>query len=100
MTAAIALYVAIGVSGHSYGVLMAHGRSYLPDHLLGRGITLLNLFFIAGAGVAQIISTRFFAHFGNTQGTAPAEAYSAVHVAFGLALLVASAIYLRSRDRI
>ena len=46
----------LGGFGMTYGVLMAHGRSFVPDHLLGRGITLLNVLFIGGAGVLQPLS--------------------------------------------
>ena len=47
----ITLMAVIGAFGMTYGVLMAHGRSFLPDALLGRGITLLNILFIGGAGL-------------------------------------------------
>ena len=50
-------YIAmLDATGMTYGVLMAHGRSFVPDHLLGRGITLLNVLFIGGAGVLQPLS--------------------------------------------
>ncbi len=48
--AAILVMGLLGGFGMTYGVLMAHGRSFVPDHLLGRGITLLNVLFIGGAG--------------------------------------------------
>lgn len=29
---------------------MAHGRSFLPPHLIGRGVSFINMFGIGGAG--------------------------------------------------
>ena len=86
----------IGAFGMSYGVLMAHGRSFVPDHLLGRGITLLNVLFIGGAGVLQPISGAFMTAMADIPA---ASAYATLHVAFGAMLLVAVVIYLFSRDR-
>ena len=85
----------LGASGMTYGVLMAHGRSFVPDHLLGRGITLMNMLFIGGAGVVQPISGAVM----NQMKDQPiANGYATLHIAFGVALLVTLAIYLFSRD--
>jgi len=92
---AIAMAV-LGVFGMTYGVLMAHGRSFVPDRLLGRGITLLNVLFLGGAGVLQPISGAFMKAQADSP---PVEAYASLHLAFGLALLAALAVYLLSRDR-
>lgn len=94
--AATALIAAIGFCGMSYGVLMAHGRSFFPDHLLGRGITAMNTMFIGGAGIMQPISG---AYMNAQRAAAPAEAFSRLHLGFGLILLLALAIYLFSRER-
>jgi predicted MFS family arabinose efflux permease len=91
---AIVVLALIGAFGMTYGVLMAHGRSLFPDHLLGRGITFLNLLFIGGAGLLQPLSGAMMARSAsNTPG-----AYAQVHIVFGTALLVATAIYLLSSD--
>ena len=85
----------LGASGMTYGVLMAHGRSFVPDHLLGRGLTLMNVLFIGGAGIVQPFSGAMM----NRMKDQPiAESYATLHIAFGVALLVALAIYLFSRD--
>ena len=90
------ILVVIGVAGSSYGLLMAHGRAYLPPHLTGRGMTLLNFFSIGGVGVMQ------FATGGVVTASAvpgdPAAAYQSLFwfyvVMQGLGLL----IYLLARD--
>jgi MFS family permease len=48
------LFAAIGFFGMTYGLQVAHGRSFLPPELLGRGVTLINFFNIAGVGIMQI----------------------------------------------
>jgi uncharacterized membrane protein len=75
---------------------MAHGRSFVPDHLLGRGITLLNVLFIGGAGVLQPLSGAFMTAMA---GADPAKAYATLHLSFGLLLLAACAVYVVSRDK-
>lgn len=94
----VALLALLGFAGHTYGVLMAHGRSFIPDHMLGRGITLLNALFIGGAGVLQPMSGALFEHVRAT--STPASAYAALHLAFAALLTIALVIYLRSEDRV
>jgi predicted MFS family arabinose efflux permease len=91
----VALLAVIGLAGASFPVLIAHGRAFIPAHLAGRGVTLLNLFGIGGVGVAQFVSAPLHA-------TAAAQGALAGHVAiFGLfagALAFGLVIYLFSRD--
>lgn len=49
-------FVLIGFLGAGYAVQMAHGKSFVPSHLVGRGVTLLNFFSIGGAGITQALS--------------------------------------------
>lgn len=55
LTVTIALIV-VGISGVGFGVIMAHGRAFLPPHLVGRGITLINFCTIAGSGIMQLVA--------------------------------------------
>ncbi len=94
-TQAVTALALLGASGMTYGVLMAHGRSFVPDHLLGRGITVMNMLFIGGAGVVQPISGAVM----NQMMDQPvADGYATLHIAFGLTLLATLAIYLFSKD--
>jgi MFS family permease len=95
LAAAIAMMGLIGGFGMTYGVLMAHGRSFVPDHLLGRGITLLNVLFIGGAGVLQPLSGALMARL---QDHPPAEAYATLHLIFAGLLVAGLVIYLFARD--
>ncbi len=93
--AAILVMGLLGGFGMTYGVLMAHGRSFVPDHLLGRGITLLNVLFIGGAGLLQPVSGAMMTAM---QGRPPDEAYAILHLMFGALVLAALIIYLFARD--
>lgn len=95
LSAAIMLMAAVGGFGMTYGVLMAHGRSFIPDHLLGRGITLLNVLFIGGAGILQPLSGALMERLGAVPAV---EAYAALHLIFAALMIAGLTIYAFSRD--
>ena len=95
---AVGLLAAVGLFGMSFPMIMAHGRSFVPPHLVGRGVTLLNLFGIGGVGVLQLVSARV--HSGaDALATTPQGPYQALFLFFGLAVLAGCAVYVFSRDR-
>jgi nitrate/nitrite transporter NarK len=96
--AAAALFALVGAFGMTYGMLMAHARAFVPDHLVGRGITLMNLLFIGGAGVLQPISGRFLDGV-RAAGAAPEAAFGALFGLYGATLAACLALYLVSQDR-
>jgi predicted MFS family arabinose efflux permease len=98
LTQAVAVMALTGGFGMTYGVLMAHGRGFIPDHLLGRGITIMNILFIGGAGVLQPLSGALLGRM-TAGGASAATAYAALHAVFGALLLLGLAIYLFSEDR-
>ncbi|MBC6406926.1 MAG: MFS transporter [Rhodobacteraceae bacterium] len=93
---AVGLLAAIGFFGASFPVIVAHGRSFLPPHLTGRGVTWLNLFAIGGAGLLQFGSAPMHI-MAQTQGGS-ASAYGILFAAFGMILLLGCVFYLYSRD--
>lgn len=90
------LFAAVGFFGASFPMIMAHGRSFFPAHLTGRGVTLLNLFSIGGVGMLQMISGRVHAH---APDAPPEAAYQALFLFFGVLLLLGCLIYAFSKDR-
>ncbi|QBY01878.1 MFS transporter [Rhodophyticola sp. CCM32] len=94
---AILLVTMTGLFGASYAVVIAHGRSFLPGHLTGRGVTLLNLFGMGGAGVMQFASGPYFARLSASH--APPQAFGTLFGVFGAAVLLGCAVYIFSRDR-
>lgn len=89
------LFIVIGVCGTSYGVLMAHGRAFLPAHLVGRGVTLLNFCAIFGAGVMQFITGRIVSVQPDTGSPVTYQILFAVYAA---CLLLGLGVYLTSKD--
>jgi MFS family permease len=83
----------IGFAGFSYGALMGHARMFMPEHLIGRGMTFVNFGMIAGAGAMQFLSGRFI-QAANDAGRPPAETYAMLHLGFAVTLAAALAIYL------
>ena len=75
---------------------MGHGRDFIPQHLMGRGVTTLNLFGIGGVGLLQALSGKIFVNYSSEQVVA--ESYQALFFFFGIFLLLGCLIYLFSRD--
>jgi len=92
------LFALLGAFGMTYGMLMAHARAFIPDHLVGRGITLMNFLFIGGAGLLQPISGALIDQWRGA-GAGPAEVYGALFGVYGLVLAVCLAIYLLGQDK-
>ena len=93
---ATALLVAAGFFGATFPIVLAHGRAFIPPHLTGRGVTLLNLFGIAPIGIAQIVTGRIHAATPASPAAAP---YEAVFLFFAVATAIGLAGYLLSQDR-
>jgi MFS family permease len=95
---AAGIMAGIGFFGASYPILVAHGRSFFPEHLVGRGVTLINLFCIGGVGVMQNLSGHFY-NAKITETMSPILSYNAVILLFCVTMLLGLAIYLCSQDR-
>ena len=92
----LALLAGVGFMGASFPMVMAHGRAFVPPHLTGRGVTLLNLFGIGAAGMAQAVTGRIHAGLGGDGAAAP---YQGIFLFFAATLAAGMAVYLFSRDR-
>ncbi|MDO5632129.1 MAG: MFS transporter [Paracoccus sp. (in: a-proteobacteria)] len=85
------LLTLIGFSGAGYVLLMAHGRPFLPPHLLGRGVTFLNMFSISGVALMQFASRPLY---NAMAGMDPAQVYGLLFLFFAVPLAIATALYL------
>ena len=79
--------------GTSFGMLMAHGRSFVPAALTGRGVTLLNFLAIGVAGVMQIATSRIVSAMGESAAT-----FQSLWALYGVFLLIPALIYCFSED--
>ncbi|MDA9207757.1 MFS transporter [Octadecabacter sp.] len=95
---ATALLGLVGLSGASFPMIMAHARPFIPTHLTGRGVTVLNLFGIGGAGVMQFVTGRLMSFLQSDPSFAP-HAYSNLFGFYGLLICCGLAIYAFSTDR-
>ena len=95
---AVGLFAAIGFFGASFPMMMAHGRAFFPPHLVGRGVTLMNLFAIGGVGIMQMLTGRLYARVADT-AVSPAEPYQALFVFYGGLVALGLIIYVFARDR-
>ncbi|MEX0317893.1 MAG: MFS transporter [Ruegeria sp.] len=93
----VVLLAAIGLLGASFPVIMAHGRAFIPPHLVGRGVTLLNLFGIGGVGIMQFVTGRIHTATVDMGASAP---YTAIFGFFAVALAAGCAVYVFSRDSV
>ncbi|MDP3860285.1 MAG: MFS transporter [Phaeovulum sp.] len=94
---ATALMAGAGFFGATFPAIMAHGRSFFPAHLVGRGVTLLNLFSIGGVGVLQFASRPVY-EAAAARGT-ETQAFSALFLFFLVPLVGGLLIYLFARDK-
>ena len=91
------LLTLVGVFGMSYPLMMAHGRSFVPPHLLGRGVSMLNLCSIAGVGTMQALSASAY-RYGALHDSETGFRY--LFLFFAIPLILSSVIYLFSEDRL
>lgn len=89
------LFVVLGMCGTSFGVIMAHGRAFLPPHLVGRGVTFFNFCSMGGVGLIQFVTGRVVATQADT--TSPAT-YQLLFGSYAAMLFVALGLYLLSKD--
>lgn len=87
------LYAAIGFIGFNYAILMAHARLFFPDHLIGRGMTFMNFFFIAGASAVQA-GSGWLIEANRRAGMDAAAAFAHLYWVFIGMLAISLAIYL------
>jgi MFS family permease len=90
------LLAVIGMTGASFPMIVAHAKAFLPAHLTGRGVTLLNLFGIGGAGLMQFFTGQI--HAGGASNAGP-DLYATLFLVFAGTLAVGLLVYLFAPDR-
>ena len=95
----VSLFCILGFFGMSYPLMIAHGRSFSPEHLTGRCVTLLNMFAIGGAGLFQFLSGRIF-RFSVETGGSTSAAYTTIFLFYASSLFIGLILYLKAKDRL
>ena len=96
----IAAFVMLGFSTGMSSIVMAHGRSLVPPHLLGRCITLLNIGTMGGGFLVQFVSGAIIDLFPvSAAGGYPLEAYRLVFGLQAALVLIGAWAYFGSRER-
>ena len=96
------LIVAFALLGFSTGmtsVVMSHGRSLVPPHLLGRCVTLLNIGTMGGGFLVQFVSGAVIDLFPVEGGAYPLEAYRLVFGLQAALVLVGAWAYFGSHEK-
>lgn len=98
----LALLCGVGMFGATFPMVVTHGRAFLPPHLLGRGVTLINLFGIGSAGLLQIVTGRLHAALtppvGMVASVSPAAPYAGLFGFYAVLIVLGLTVYLFSRD--
>jgi len=95
----IGAIVGIGFFSASSTMVMTHGRGIIPDRLIGRGIATINTSVMLGVACMQTLSGIIVGAFEPLADGARTEtAYRALFGVLTVVLIVAIAIYSRSRD--
>ena len=91
--------LAIGFFSASSTMVMTHARGIFPDRLIGRGISTINTSVMLGVACMQTISGMIVGAFDPMPDGARTEtAYRALFGTLTVVLIVAVAIYSRSKD--
>jgi MFS family permease len=96
---AVALFCGVGFVLGNYPMIMAHGRAYFPPHLVGRGVTLINLCGIGGAGLSQILTGGIY-DLAAPSATVPHDAFAPIFLYYAVSQAVGLGVYLFMKDRI
>lgn len=94
----LAWFAVFGIVAAYPPVMMAHGKSLFPPHLVGRGITLLNLANMGGVFVWQALTGAVMDRFPAADGVYPVAAYHTVFALMASGVLVLAAIYAGAHD--
>lgn len=95
----LANFVLIGFSTGPLALVLAHGRSLVPQHLLGRAITLLNMGAMGGGFLVQFLSGAIIEMFASGGGSYPLQAYQVVFGLQAALVLIGFIMYFGNSDK-
>ena len=95
---AIGLLIAFTFTSAHIMLNHAHARAVLPDHLVGRGLTLQNVAVFFGVAAMQSVTGLIVGGFTEVGEAAPDVAYRSVFGFLALMIVVSLLLYLPVRD--
>ena len=95
---AIGLLVAFTLTSAHIMLNHAHARAVLPDHLVGRGLTLQNVAVFFGVATMQSATGFIVGRFTQVGEAAPDVAYRSVFGFLALMIVISLLLYLPVRD--
>ncbi len=94
----MSLFALVAFSNAYNVVGMAHARAIVPDRLIGRGMTVVALFTMAGVAVLQIVTGLLLGLFADVDGTVPEAGYRTMYAVIAATVLTSVAYYTRTKD--
>lgn len=100
----LVLFLLFGLTSAYIPVMTSHGRRLFPQHLVGRGLTLLNMSIIGGVFLMQVATGYIIAAFTpviDAQGVKhnTLQSYQACFGFIVLCVLLAALVYMWAGDR-
>jgi predicted MFS family arabinose efflux permease len=93
---AMGAFIAVGLFGFSYPLLMSHCRTFLAPAYLGRGMAILTALSFIGVALVQSIS-GWMIESAAAMGLAPLEQYRLLFILLATLLALAIVVYAFSR---
>lgn len=93
-----AVFGLIGILTAYTTVIIAHGRCFYPDRLMGRGVTIVNAAVLAGAGSMQVLTGLTVGILAPGATNLPLNIYRIIFAILSFALLAALFVYRRCPD--
>jgi hypothetical protein len=79
-------------------VVVAHGRSLFPPHLIGRGVTTVNLAQMVDVTLMPIVTGVLVGLYPQEMGVSPAAAYRLAFMVIGASVVLGLAGYTHASD--
>lgn len=89
-------FAAIGFCGGFCGTIITHGRQFYPSHLIGRGVTVLNMMVIGGATTMQALSGVLVRVMGEVFPSDPDAVFRTLFAAIAICLAIGLLAYRRA----
>ena len=92
------LYAVFAFSNAYNVVGMAHARAIVPDHMIGRGMTVIALFTMGGVATLQIVTGLILGAFANAEGIIPEAGYRTMYGVVAACVFAGLLYYTRTAD--